>query len=378
MAYGREMLHGVAQYLHENEPWTIYFDQRSLQDPAPPWLGDWYGDGIITRLSPQLSEPILRSGIPTVDVDDQAPGFNLPNIQSDHEAIGALAVSHLLEQGFTRFAFLGHPHFEWSIRRRNGFVAAARAAGYPYDEYYPDNPVSWGHQQPSWESETDRLSCWIFEQPKPLGVMACNDFLGIQALDACRRGRIAVPQEVAIIGVDNDILACELAYPPLSSIIPDCRRIGYEAAALLDRLMKGEQLSGLRRNIPPLGVAVRHSTDVKKHVGDPVVAKALRFIRERACHSIRVEDVLVHVGVSRSVLQRRFQANLGRTIHDSIAETRLRRAKQLLIETDLPLPDIAQQSGFSHAEYLGAAFRQATGSTPGAFRREHKKSCQRL
>ncbi|MDG3007784.1 XylR family transcriptional regulator [Paludisphaera mucosa] len=373
MAYGREMIHGVAQYLQENEPWTIFFEHRSLQDPAPPWLADWRGDGIITRMAPQLSEVVLKSGIPTVDVDDQGPKSPMPNIQSDHEAIGALALAHLRQQGCERFAFVGHPHFGWSVRRRDGFVAAARAAGRRCDEYYSENPVSWGHQQASWEAETEKLASWLGGLPKPLGVMACNDFVGVQALDACRRAGLAVPDDVAIIGVDNDVLACELAYPPLTSIIPACRRIGYEAAALLDVLMKRGRPCRERLDVPPLGVAVRHSTDITKKVGDPLVAKALRLIRERACDNLCVEDVLAHVGVSRSALQRRFRATLNRTVHDAIAEARLRLAKQLLVETDLPLPDVAHRSGFAHAEYMSAAFRLATGSAPGAFRRENRK-----
>ncbi|OJW05438.1 MAG: transcriptional regulator [Planctomycetales bacterium 71-10] len=373
MAYGREMLHGVAEYLRETEPWTIYFEHRSLQDPAPLWLDGWRGDGIITRLSPQLSDVVLRSRVPTVDLDDQGPETDVPNVQSDHEAIGALGLEHLLGLGLGRFAYVGHAHFGWSIRRRDGFAAAARAAGCRCEAYESESPVSWGHQQASWESETETLARWLAGRPRPFGVMACNDFVGIQVLDACRRAGLAVPEEVAVVGVDNDTLACELAHPPLSSVIPDCRRIGHEAASLLHSLM-GRRRPGRRRlEVPPLGVAVRRSTDVAKEVGDPVVNRALRFIRERARDNIGVEDVASHVGTSRSVLQRRFRAALDRTIHGSIAETRLGLAKRLLLETDLALPDVAARSGFSHAEYLSAAFRQATGTPPGAFRRRHRR-----
>jgi LacI family transcriptional regulator len=202
--------------------------------------------------------------------------------------------------------------------------------------------------------------------------MACNDFRGVQALDACRRAGVAVPEEVAVIGVDNEVLACELAYPPLSSVIPDCRRIGYEAAALLDHMMADSSAPREHRVIPPLGLATRQSTDVTA-IADPCVADAVRFIREHALEGIGVEDVLDHVPVSRSVLQRRFRAALGRTVHEVIAGVRLRRAKQLLVETDLPLPAVAERSGFSHSEYLITAFRRATGTTPGAYRRGHAR-----
>ncbi|WP_165246736.1 AraC family transcriptional regulator [Paludisphaera soli] len=373
MAYGREMLHGVAEYLRENEPWTIFFEHRSLQDPAPPWLASWRGDGIITRLSPQLSEAVLKTGVPTVDVDDQAPRSHLPNVQSDHEAIGAMALEHLKERGFERFAFVGHPRFEWSNRRRDGFFAAARAAGFACEEYRSASPVTWGHQQASWESETDGLARWLSGRARPLGVMACNDFVGVQTLDACRRAGLAVPDDAAVVGVDNDVLACELAHPPLSSVIPGCRRIGYEAAALLDALMRRGGPSRERADVPPIGVAVRRSTDVSQAIGDPLVARALRFIREHARDNLRVEDVSAHVDASRSVLQRRFRQALDRTVHETIAESRVQLAKRLLVETDLPLPDVASRSGFSHAEYLSVAFRRAVGSTPGAYRRENRK-----
>jgi LacI family transcriptional regulator len=372
MAWGRDILHGVARYVRENGPWTIFFEHRSLQDPAPPWLQHWDGDGIITTLLPQFGELILGTGIPTVDLDDQAPCSGLPTVQSDQGAIGVLAAEHLLERGFARFAFIGYSQFEWSRRRQVGFAAAVRAAGYPCEAYSETQLVSWGHQQTAWEGEIEAMSRWIAQLPKPLGLMACNDYRGVQVLDACRRADIAVPEEVAVIGVDNEILACELAAPPLSSIIPNCHRIGYEAAEMLDRLMRRERLSEPRREVLPYGIVTRQSTDVMA-IPDPMLAAALRFIRESACAGIRVEDVLKHVAVSRSVLQRRFRMTLGRTIHSAITAVRLERVKQLLSETDLPLAGVAQRAGFSHVDYMSTAFRKATGSSPGVFRREHSK-----
>ncbi len=372
MAYGREILHGVVRYVRENGPWTVFFEPRSLQDPVPPWLCDWNGDGIITTLLPQFSELILNTRIPTIDLDDQEPCSSLPTVQSDQHAIGVMAAEHLLERGFTRFAYFGYSQFEWSRRRYDAFSKTVQSAGFPCEEYLQSQTVSWGHQLPTWEEEIERVSQWISSRPKPMGLMACNDFRGVQALDACRRANVAVPEEVAVVGVDNEILACELAHPSLSSIIPDCRRIGYEAARLLDHLMKGESFPIKPTYIPPLGIAVRQSTDVMA-ISDPIVADAMRFIRERACDGIRIEDVLDHASVSRSSLHRRFLASLDRTIHDAITGVRLQRVKQLLIETELPLKEVADRAGYSHVEYLIAAFRGATGSTPGVYRRNHRE-----
>lgn len=386
MAYGREILRGVSQYIRENGPWTVYLEHRSLQDPEPPWLRQWDGDGIISGTVPPTATRTRVPTIPTVDLNDQGrlddsrgmknsrarPGRGRPHVQSDHRAIGALAAEHLLERGFSHFAFFGYPGFAWSQRILQGFTAAVEDAGYACRHYQDAQVVSWSHQLPAWEAEVDGASRWIAGLPKPLGLMACNDFRGLQALDACRRAGVAVPEEVAVVGADNEVLACELAYPPLSSVIPDCRRIGYEAAALLDRLMKGEPPPRTTLEIAPLGIATRQSTDVTA-IADPCVAAAMTFIREHACEGIDVEDVLDHVLVSRSVLQKRFRAALHRTIHDVIAGERLRRVKLLLIETELSLQGIADRSGFAHLEYLSAVFRKATGSTLAAYRREHSR-----
>jgi LacI family transcriptional regulator len=333
-------------------------------------LGTWAGDGIISRLSPRQTRRLRATGIPTVDLNDQGPGPCRPHICGDHRAEGAMAAEHLLERGFTSFAFFGYPQFAWSRECRSGFTAALQAAGHGCAHYRRAQRVSWGHQQPSWEVEVEEVARWIHSLPKPLGLMACNDFRGIQALDACRRAGIAVPEEVAVIGVDNEELVCKLAYPPLSSVVPNARRIGYEAAALLDRLMRGEPEPATPLAIPPLEVITRLSTDVNA-IADPDVATAMRFIREHACEGIGVDDVLAQVPVSRSVLQRRFRSLLGRSIHAVIAAVRLQRAKQLLVETDLSLTVIAKRTGFSHVEYLCSAFRQAVGLPPGAYRREH-------
>ncbi len=370
MVFGREMLRGVAQYLQENGPWSVYIEQRSLMDPAPPWLRTWDGDGIISRLPPSETRRLRATGLCTVDLNDQGPGPCRPDIQSDHRAEAALAARHLLERGFTCFAFFGYPQFGWSRDCLDGFTATLQAAGHPAHIYRRAQRVSWGHQQLSWEVEVDGVAQWIHSLPKPLGLMACNDFRGIQALDACRRAGIAVPEEVAVIGVDNEELVCTLAYPPLSSVVPDARRIGYEAAALLDRLMKGEPEPTTPHSIPPLKVVTRRSTEISA-IADPDVAEAMRFIREHACEGIRVDDVLSRVPVSRSVLQRRFRSLLGRSIHTVIVGVRMQRAKELLVETDLSLSDIAERTGFTHVEYFSAVFRQAFGLPPGAYRLEH-------
>jgi LacI family transcriptional regulator len=348
-------------------------EQRSLQDPLPPWLDHWDGDGIISRAStPQSAQRVVRTGIPTVDLNDQVRNLGLPQIHSDHAALARVAAEHLMQRGFQHFAYFGFPVFEWSVRREEAFARCVRDAGHQFHENKVTPRASWGHQQVSWQEEIEGVAGWVKSLPKPLGMMAGNDTRGMQLLDACRRAGVAVPEEVAVVGVDNEELACQLALPPLSSVIPDAFRVGYEAASLLDLLMKGRPAPEPLRYIPPLGVMTRQSTDVTA-IPDPRVADAMSFIREHACEGIGVEDVLDHVIISRSLLQQLFREILDKTIHDAITGVRIQRVKQLLSETDLPLTAIADRTGFSYVEYLSTVFKRETGRTPSAYRRDFAK-----
>ena len=372
-AYGRAILSGISQYVREYGPWTVYIEQRSLQDPAPPWLERWNGDGIIARAStPQSARKLAKTGVPTVDLNDQVRGLGLPQIHSDHAAIARLAADHLIDRGFRHFAYFGFPIFEWSVRRQEAFTNHVLAAGHQFHEGLPGRRVHWSHQQASWEDEIEGVAQWVKRLPKPLGIMAGNDIRGIQMLDACRRAGVAVPEEVAVVGVDNEELVCLLAYPPLSSVVPDAYRVGYESAALLDRMMKGHPVTEMLRSIPPVSVATRQSSDVTA-IANPCLASAMQFIRESACQGIGVDDVLAHLSVSRSVLQRLFRKELGQTILDAITATRMHRVKQLLAETDLSLNDIADRAGFSYVEYLSTSFRHHTGQSPSSYRRKFRR-----
>jgi LacI family transcriptional regulator len=215
----------------------------------------------------------------------------------------------------------------------------------------------------------DEIGRWLLSLPRPVGVMACYDIRARHVLDACRRVGLAVPDQVAVIGVDNDEFLCNLAEPPLSSVAPDTRRTGYEAAALLDRLMSGrERPRGQAIFVEPLGVVARRSTDVLA-VGDPDVSAAVRFIREHACQGIAVKDLLARVPLSRRVLEGRFRKLLGRTPHEEIARIRFERVRQLLRETRLPLEEVARRSGFRNAEYLSTAYRREFGTAPSVYRK---------
>ncbi|PHR90736.1 MAG: XylR family transcriptional regulator [Blastopirellula sp.] len=371
LIYGREVLRGINRYVVANEPWSIYVDLRELVVRPPAWLDSWDGDGIITRsTTPNLAEKLKALHIHTVDLTDIYGDQGLLHIGTDHEAVGHSAAEHLLERGFRNFAFCGFTGHNWSSRRKDGFRNVVENSGYQLLDF--ESPWDTTLAQ-TWEEQQALLCQWLEKLPRPIGIMACNDMRGQHLLDACRRVEYAVPEEVAVIGVDNDELVCELCDPPLSSVMPNPQRIGYEAAALLDRLMNGEKIEPKSILIEPIGVETRQSTDVLA-IDDPLVAQAVKYIRHHACDGISVNNVLKEVPVSRSILERRFRKYIGRSPQSEIRSVQLKRVKQLLRETDLPLDRIATLAGYEHPEYMSVVFKRVLGETPGQYRSKNPNS----
>ena len=363
--YGREVLRGITQYLRANQPWSVFLEQRELWTSPPAWLRQWRGDGVICRkTTPALARTLERAGVKVVDLNDQSLPIGFPRIESDEPAIGAMAADHLLDRGFRQFAFCGFSDQAWSTGRREGFVARLTERGQTCDIW--ESPWT-GPKARSWEAEQLKIVRWLGDQASPLGVMACNDMRGQHVLDACQRLNLAVPEQIAVVGVDDDAVLCDLCHPPLSSVITNARGVGYEAAALLDRLMAGEPPPLQPVQIKPIGVHTRQSTDVLA-IDDPAVAIALRFIRQRACEGCSMKELLRHTPLSRSLLERKFRHYLGHSPQAEIRAVQLARVRQLLAETDLALKQIARLAGYPHPEYMSVVFKRETGKTPGQFR----------
>jgi len=370
-AYGRGLLQGIARYIRTHGPWSVSFQERRASDPPPAWLTQWRGDGIIARVEDRaLAKVIARLKVPAVDLRGLLRDLPHPLIETDDRLVVDAAAEHLLSRGFRHFAFCGFPGANYSDVRSELFTARLHREGVPCHVYQPPrrlrSEASFKQEQQGLELEGD-VGRWIRSLPKPLALLACNDIRGQQVLNVCRQHDIAVPEQVAVLGVDNDTVLCELSDPPLSSVIPDTDRIGFEAAALLDRLMRGEAAPAGTTYIPPLGVATRRSTEVLA-VSDRHVATAIQFIRDNACAGISVADVVASLPLSRSALERRFDAHLGRAPKAEILRVQIERAKQLLAESDLPLKTVAERCGFTHPEYLSVIFKKKTGTTPGRFR----------
>jgi LacI family transcriptional regulator len=369
-AYARGLLRGIRAYIREHRSWSIYVGEHRRGDPAPQWLKKWSGDGIIARIeNTAIAEAVMASGLPAVDVSAARHVPNLLYVETDDAEIARLAADHLLQRGFRHFGFCGDPRFNWSNWRAEHFRQQVARARFHCSIYPPSQEP---HGTVSWEREQADIEAWIHSLPKPVGVMACYDIRGREVLNVCRQVGVGVPDQVAVIGVDNDELICDLADPPLSSVIPDAQRTGYEAARLLDLLMDGQTELPLAHLIKPLGIVVRGSTDVLA-TDDAEVSAAVRFIRSHASEGIKVEDVLRAVPVSRRALESRFDKLLGRTPHQEITRVQIERVKELLAETDLPLSAIAHRAGYKHVEYMSVVFKRETGLPPSQYRAGFRK-----
>jgi LacI family transcriptional regulator len=363
-------LHGISAYIREHRSWSIYLGEQRRGEPAPQWLKKWTGDGIIARIeSAAIAEAVVASGLPAVDVSAARYVPELPYVETDDAAIAGLAAEHLLQRGFRHFGYCGDPRFNWSNWREEHFGRLIAEAGFDCSIH---RSAPRRRDVAPWEHEQANLSTWVRGLPKPVGIMACYDIRGREVLNVCRQLGVAVPDEVAVIGVDNDELLCDLADPPLSSVIPDTRRTGYEAAQLLDLLLAGRSGLPVAHLIKPLGIATRDSTDVLA-TDDRDISAAVRFIRTHATQGIKVEDVLRAVPLSRRLLESRFLKLLGRTPHEEITRVQVERVKELLSETDLSLCAIAHRAGYKHVEYLSVVFKRETGQWPSEYRDRQRK-----
>jgi LacI family transcriptional regulator len=372
-SYGRELLMGIARYVRIHGPWSIEFEEGDPGEHFPKWFDRWKWDGILARVSsPAMAEVLGESGVPVVDLSASLPEARFPRIRSDENLVGRMAAEHLMERGFKNYAFCGFNGMDWSDMRRASFVQRVSEGGFSchvFDKTEPRQGDSGlGYEEHGEQYERELLG-WLQSLPKPCGLMTCNDSRGRQVLNCCREVGLAVPDEVAVIGVDKDEIYCELSDLPLSSVILNTQQIGFEGAEMLARLMAEGNTDFQSVLVKPLGVLARQSTDVLA-IDDRFIAAALKHIREHACDGLDVEDILKVVPLSRSVLERRFSKILGSSPKGEILRIRLDRVCRLLAESDLSLAEVARKAGFEHPEYMNRLFKGKMGITPGEFRKQ--------
>jgi LacI family transcriptional regulator len=372
LPYDRSIAMGVAEYARERGDWRLYIEEE--QGKRLPDFRAWPGHGIIASFDDaEMAAAVLASGLPVVAVGGGGGGFThssvIPYVATDDEQIARLAAEHLLGCALEHFGFYGLPSSPatiWSDSRCRAFVDRVAAVGRTC------HPLIARHEATSWTLLQAEITEWLAELSKPVGIMACDDVRARHVLEACRRLGLRVPHDVAVIGVDDDEFACELSDPPLSSVAQAARRVGYEAARLLDRNLRPSpkeprQPRPVRLVVPPIGVVPRRSTDTLT-VADPVIAATIRSIRERATRGLGIADLVRDSGLSRWQLEKRFQRVVGRSLHEDILSARLAEARRLVTTTDMPLKTVAPRAGLSSVTYMTTLFRRHFGMTPATMR----------
>jgi LacI family transcriptional regulator len=320
-------------------------------------------NGIIMREQKKTKE-IITMGLPTIisPYKKQFPG--LPNIIPDDGTIGKMAAEHLLDRGFRFFAYCG---FEDMFAARNrGEIFRKRIAETGFEAYVYKEPRS--RVKRLWENEQNLMADWLKSLPKPVGLMASNDDRARQVMEACKIAGLHVPEEVAIIGVDNDDLVCNLSHPSLSSVALNFERSGYEAAELLHKLMAGKKVANKKIVVHPTHVVTRQSTDILA-MEDPDVVEAVRFIRQHSKEPIQVSDVVEAATVSRRLLYQRFHEVLGCSPKEEIRRARVEQIVRLLMETNLPISKIALTLGYANVAHIARYFRQEKGMNLQTYRK---------
>ena len=364
--YGRAILRGVTRYANIQRRWRIFKDLGKTFDESselPQLDGAVFGGvswPVFQHCRSQSSYVVHCSGGGDPDI--------CPVVALDDLAAGQQAAQHLMDCRLERFAYFSHsPGYRVSDHRLEGFRQALETRGFSCPVCPLDTPTP---QQRFTHAHRPSLIQWLVSLPKPVGILAFDDTHAHDLAEACLEADIGVPDQVAIVGVNNDDLLCESAWPPLSSVEADYSRMGYAAAQLLDRLLAGETIKPQERfvRLPPLGVVQRQSTNILA-IRDPQLSAAIRFIRDHACDPCSVSDVLGEVPVGRRWLERQFISQLGRTPHDEIVRVRIETAQRLLVRTRLDMFAVASRCGFADLKSFYLAFRKVTRATPAAYRR---------
>ena len=365
--WGRQVVSGILNYDRDHAPWHLFIEPRGMEEilSVPP---GWRGDGIIARVgNPRMLSELRSLDCPLVNVSGiQVPGADFPRVTTDLRASGRLAAEYFLERGYRHCGYFSLLGLDYVAAHQTAFLSTLHMAGADCAVY----SVRPRHgAEPNWNLNLAHLADWLRGLPKPVGILSWNASGSREVLYAAQEAGLLVPEEVAVLSGTDDDLFCKAAQTPLSGIRPPAEQIGYQAATMLDRMMHGKEVPKRPILLPPLGITSRQSTDTLA-IQDPALLKAVRFIRANATRNLRVSEVVRHAGLSRRMLEVKFAAQLQRSPAQEIRRAHLEHARELLEQTDIPMPDVAEASGFGSPERLAVVFRKEMGQSPLRYRKE--------
>ena len=371
--WGRAVLRGINSWRLGHTPWEIFVEARGIEERlrVPP---GWRGDGIIARVaSPQMAQELRALKLPVVNVSAiEIPEAKFPRVCTDFTSSAQLAAKYFWERGFRHFGYFGLIGLDYVKRHREVFAATVKKFGGSFT-WLGVRPMAGA--EPDWRLDLASLGEWLKQQQRPLAILCWNASSAREIVFACREVGLPVPEEIAVLSQADDEALCETALVPISGISVSGQGIGCRAAEMLDDLMRGGRLKQSSFLIAPHGIVTRQSTDTLA-VADKAVAKALDYLRQNAHRPVKVSELAGPAGISRRVLEQRFAEYLGRTPAEEIRRVHLDRARQLLVETDSPIVDVAELSGFGSQAYFSDAFRRQFQMTPFAYRRKHRVSAR--
>lgn len=366
-AHQEVFIEGVLRYARENERYWTYMIAAEWLSLSVLDLEGWPGDGVIAALNtPKEAACAAKFHVPVINMSSALPVSPVPRSIVDNRAIGQMAAEHLLERGFQSYAFYGIREIEYSKQRRAGFDERLKTAGFHSESFTP--PSTFRLKGKFWLHQTEQLTEWLPKLPIPSGLFAVSDVRARQVIEACEQIGIKVPEQIAVLGVDNQQIICEHTHPTISSVARNDIQEGYNAALLLDRAMAGRKLTKTDQMIPPLQVVARESTATFA-VSDDRLRLALEYFRKHIEDPVTVAELCRCAGVSRRWLEYAFRDKLGETPYQYIRRQRLEHARRLLTdEPDAKIYHIARRIGFSSAKQLTKAFRREFGVSPREFR----------
>lgn len=367
--YFKKILLGIALYSKENGPWLFcrmpfYYRDTIGLEGILDWAKEWGATGMFAQLNKSDDTPLIgRAGFPVIVTDLKERFINVPNITGAYFKTGELGAEYFISKGYSNFAFYGNNSFVWSRERGEGFSSYLNKRGYQVQTF--ESEADPNHE--IWYYRPSALSKWLNELPKPLAIMACDDQCAQQITESCKISGIKVPEEVAVLGVDNDELMCMLSDPELSSIELDAEQGGYEAAAMLDRMMK-DNSKGHDIVVQPRKIVSRQSTDMYA-TADPQIAVSIRLIHQNYHTPLKVADIVQQIALSRRSFEMKFRKTTNLSVYQYILKLKMERFAALLAETRKPIGDIAHELGMDEIKNVSRRFKKLMGCSPGEYRK---------
>lgn len=370
--YSKSLLKGISKYSAEHGPWTycrmpLYYRETIGIEGILEWAKDWGADGIIGQLYNEMDiQKILDSKIPIIAQDFKERFKELPNITGSYREAGLMGASYFLQKGFKNFAFYGFNDIVWSRERAEGYEEKIKSVGFKV--HYFEHRKS--RSTDLWYFKSNSLSKWLLSLPKPIALMTCDDNQGLHITEACKQNKIRIPEEVSVLGVDNDEMLCELSDPPLSSIGLDIEKGGYDTAKLMEHMIKNGHDDHYDIFVKPTQIITRQSTDIYA-TNDNYIASTLKYIHKNIEKNLQVDEVVKQVPLSRRTLEKRFLHITGYPIYKYIFNLRIEKFTQKLLETDQTIFEIAMDLGLNDSKNIARQFKQVKGCNPIEYRKQY-------